>query len=128
LSRGGESIEKVLDLSLFRYFEDLEDPRDGPALRHLLLDVVAIAICAVICGADNWVDVESYGHAQCEWLKQFLELPYGIPSHDRTYAVTLSSGGHALSGGGGDWPFWATANCQRSLTEATGSCTLRRSI
>jgi predicted transposase YbfD/YdcC len=75
-------VEKVLDLSLFRYFEDLEDPRDGPNLRHLLLEVLIIAICAVICGADNWVDVESYGHAQYEWLKQFLELPYGIPSHD----------------------------------------------
>jgi len=75
-------MEKVLDLSLFRYFEELPDPRDGPALRHQLLDVVVIAICAVICGADNWVDVESYGCAQYAWLKEFLQLPHGIPSHD----------------------------------------------
>jgi predicted transposase YbfD/YdcC len=75
-------VEKVLDLSLFRYFEGLEDPRDGPALRHLLMDVVVIALCAVICGANTWVDVENFGLAQYGWLKLFLELPNGIPSHD----------------------------------------------
>ena len=41
-----------------------------------------ITICAVICGADNWVEIENYGHAQKEWLETFLELPKGIPSHD----------------------------------------------
>jgi hypothetical protein len=44
--------------------------------------ILVIAICAVICGADTWVDIESYGQEKYEWLKQFLPLPHGIPSHD----------------------------------------------
>ena len=49
---------------------------------HKLLDIVVMAICAVICGADGWVEVEAFGHAKHKWLKTFLELPNGIPSHD----------------------------------------------
>jgi hypothetical protein len=45
------------------YFVDLPDPRTGPALRHALLDVVTIAVCAVLCGADTWVDVELFGRS-----------------------------------------------------------------
>jgi predicted transposase YbfD/YdcC len=48
----------------------------------LLLDIIVIAICAVICGADTWTDVELFGKAKEEWVKGFLELPHGIPSHD----------------------------------------------
>lgn len=48
---------------------------------------VMITICGVICGADNWVDIENYGHAKQQWLKQFLELPHGIPSHDTLMRV-----------------------------------------
>jgi len=47
-----------------------------------LLDIIVIAVCAAICGADTWVDVEVFGKAKYDWLKQFLELPHGIPSHD----------------------------------------------
>jgi predicted transposase YbfD/YdcC len=64
------------------YFVDLPDPRTGPALRHDLLDVVTIAVCAVLCGADTWVDVELFGRSKEPWLRTFLALPNGIPSHD----------------------------------------------
>jgi predicted transposase YbfD/YdcC len=64
------------------YFVDLPDPRTGPALRHDLLDIVAVAICAVLCGADTWVDVELFGRSKESWLRTFLALPHGIPSHD----------------------------------------------
>jgi hypothetical protein len=47
-----------------------------------LLDILVIAICAVICGADTWVEIEAYGNAKEQWLRQFLALPHGIPSHD----------------------------------------------
>lgn len=63
-------------------FSDLEDPRIGRAKRHELIDVVVIAISAVICGADSWVDVEMYGKSKRDWLDRFLSLPNGIPSHD----------------------------------------------
>jgi len=46
------------------------------------LIIITIAICAVICGADTWVDIATYGKAKQEWFKQFLELPNGIPAHD----------------------------------------------
>jgi predicted transposase YbfD/YdcC len=67
---------------LVEHFALLPDPRVDRTKRHLLLDIVVIAVCAVICGADTWVDIEEYGRAKYEWLKRFLPLPNGIPSHD----------------------------------------------
>lgn len=68
--------------TLLAHFHDLDDPRVSPATRHQLLDIVAIAVCAVICGADTWVEVETFGRAKRDWLGTFLALPHGIPSHD----------------------------------------------
>jgi len=65
-----------------KHFADLEDPRVDRTKLHPLLDIITVAICAVICGADTWVEVEDYGKAKEEWLKGFLQLPNGIPSHD----------------------------------------------
>jgi len=64
------------------HFADLPDPRVDRCKRHALLDVVTIALCAVICGADSWVEVEQFGTAKLGWLRTFLALPNGIPSHD----------------------------------------------
>ena len=63
-------------------FQDLEDPRIERSKRHQLLDIIAIAICAVICGADSWVYVELFGKSKEEWIRTFLDLPNSIPSHD----------------------------------------------
>jgi len=71
------------------HFAELTDPRADRGKLHLLLDILVIAICAVICGADTWVEMEAYGKAKYDWLKQFLVLPYGIPSHD-TFARVLA--------------------------------------
>ena len=69
--------------SIASHFSQLPDPRrDESRIRHKLLDMVVIAICAVICGADSWVAVESFGHAKSKWLSRLLKLPNGIPSHD----------------------------------------------
>jgi predicted transposase YbfD/YdcC len=68
--------------SLLRYFESLEDPRTEYLIEHRLIDIIGITICAVICGANSWVEIEEYGVSKLEWLKEFLELPHGIPSHD----------------------------------------------
>jgi predicted transposase YbfD/YdcC len=64
------------------HFSELPDPRTGPAKRHPLLDIVTIAVCAVISGADSFVDMAAYGRAKERWLREFLTLPHGIPSHD----------------------------------------------
>jgi predicted transposase YbfD/YdcC len=68
--------------SIEHHFADLDDPRIDRSKLHKLLDIVVIAICAIICSADDWVAVEMFGNAKHEWLKKFLELPNGIPSHD----------------------------------------------
>jgi predicted transposase YbfD/YdcC len=68
--------------SLLSHFETLEDPRTSYLVEHTLLDIVALTICAVICGAETWEGIESYGHSKVDWLKTFLQLPNGIPSHD----------------------------------------------
>ncbi len=65
-----------------QHFSDLEDPRVDRTKRHKLIDIITITICAVICGADTWVDIELYGQSKYKWFKKFLELPNGIPSHD----------------------------------------------
>ena len=68
--------------SIMDHFQDLEDPRIERSKRHQLLDIVAIAVSAVICGADSWVYVEMFGKSKEEWFRTFLDLPNGIPSHD----------------------------------------------
>lgn len=75
-------MEKQITEAAEQYFSDLEDPRIERTKLHKLIDILVIAICAVIAGADNWEDVEDFGKARLEWFKTFLELPNGIPSHD----------------------------------------------
>ena len=73
------------------HFATLTDPRcpHAPNQRHELMDMLVIAVCAVICGAEGWEDIEEYGKAQADWFAELLELPHGIPSHD-TFQRVLS--------------------------------------
>lgn len=64
------------------HFGKVKDPRKERTKEHKLIDIISIAICAVICGAEGWVDIELYGNSKIHWLATFLELPNGIPSHD----------------------------------------------
>ena len=70
------------------HFASLTDPRCSNA-RHELSDLLVIAVCAVICGAEGWEDLEEYGKAQAAWLEQILTLPHGIPCDD-TFRRVLS--------------------------------------
>src|SRR5512135_1956846 len=65
-----------------KHFKKLQDPRTGNATEHVFLDILVITICAVICGADGWTEVQLWGQANEQWLRTFLALPEGIPSHD----------------------------------------------
>jgi predicted transposase YbfD/YdcC len=67
---------------LLRVFGDVQDPRMERTKRHRLVDILVITLCAVICGADEWTEIELFGRAKLDWLRTFLELPHGIPSHD----------------------------------------------
>jgi predicted transposase YbfD/YdcC len=64
------------------YFSDMKDPRIDRTKDHLLEDIIVIAILAVLCGADTWNDIEEFGKAKESWLRTFLKLSGGIPSHD----------------------------------------------
>lgn len=67
---------------IVEHFSKVTDPRINRTKEHKLIDIIAIAICAVICGAEDWVDIENFGNGKQVWLQTFLELPNGIPSHD----------------------------------------------
>jgi predicted transposase YbfD/YdcC len=75
--------------TLSDFFSDLTEPR-GSNKRHKLIDIIAIALCAVISVADTWEEIEEFGHAKAEWFETFLELPHGIPAHD-TFARIFAS-------------------------------------
>ncbi len=70
------------DLSIVRHFRRLKDPRRAHGRLHLLQDLLVIALCAVIAGAQDWQEIETFGRKRRDWLKRFLKLPHGIPSHD----------------------------------------------
>jgi len=67
---------------LLRAFEELDDPRIDRTKEHSLPDILGIAICGVICGADGWMQIEMFGQSKEKWFRSFLDLPSGIPSHD----------------------------------------------
>lgn len=65
---------------LMSHFISIQDPR--LTARHQFSDMLVIAVCATLCGAENWTEIEDFGLAREEWFSTFLELPHGIPSHD----------------------------------------------
>src|SRR5215210_1058130 len=75
-------MEHSPQTSIDVYFGRLSDPRVERTRAHRLSDLLTIALCAIVCGANDWVAVETFGHAKENWLRTFLPLPGGIPSHD----------------------------------------------
>lgn len=81
-----KSVARVEDelnaKSVLEYLATIPDPRKERTRLHSLTDILVLSLCAVICGADGFVAIEEFGILKEEWLKTFLELPNGIPSHD----------------------------------------------
>ncbi len=77
------------DTALVTFFLGVEDPRLQRGKRHRLLDIMVIAVCAVVCGCQGWAQIEEWAEGHEEWLKTFLDLPHGIPSAD-TFARVFS--------------------------------------
>ncbi len=75
-------MSEAISASIAEHFAPLEDPRLERTKLHSLHDILTLSICATICGADGFVAIEEFGHAKHEWLRRFLDLPNGIPSHD----------------------------------------------
>jgi predicted transposase YbfD/YdcC len=76
--------------SLMDCFEEIEDPRIERGKHHTLVDILVLAVLAVMAGADGWEDIEEFGDSKIDWLKKYLELPNGIPSHDTISRVFRS--------------------------------------
>ena len=74
---------------LIDHFGNMDDPRIERNKLHKLIDIVTIAICAVICNADTWEDIEEFARSKERWFRQFLELPNGVPSHDTIRRVFI---------------------------------------
>ena len=75
-------MEQLKAKTLFERVGEIKDPRIERTKLHSLKDILVIAVCATICGADNWEDIAEFGESKREWFASFLELENGIPSHD----------------------------------------------
>lgn len=75
-------MESPAPRTLLEHFSTLTDPRIERRKLHKLIDILAIAICATICGAETWEELELFGQSKFDWFRSFLELENGIPSHD----------------------------------------------
>src|SRR3954453_4796560 len=81
--RGWPRVSQAPSVSILTFFQDLPDPRrDGRNKKHRLIDILVIALCGVIAGCESAVEIEAYGGQKQDWLKTFLTLEHGIPSHD----------------------------------------------
>ena len=69
-------------MAFFATFANPTDPRLERTRHHELFDIVVVAVCATIAGSDSWADIERFGDERLEWLRTFLRLENGIPSHD----------------------------------------------
>jgi predicted transposase YbfD/YdcC len=112
--------------SIARHFGIMTDPRLDRTKLHSLHDILVIAICAVICGADAWTEVASFGNAKKDWFSSFLDLRNGIPSHDTFGRVFAALDPQQFSECFANW----LADVARNLTGqvvAIDGKTLRRS-
>jgi len=112
--------------TIMTHFEALDDPRVERAKRHDLLDIVTIALCAVMGGADGWVEVEEFGRAKQAWLATFLALPHGIPSHDTFGRVCAALDGAQCAACFREWVAAIAARTAGQVSAVDGK-TLRRS-
>ena len=111
---------------LTQHFANLTDPRVDRTKEHLLLDIVVIAICAILAGADGWVAVEAFGQAKEKWLRTFLPLPNGIPSHDTFGRVFAALDPFEFQQGFANWIQAVSAKLNGEIVAVDGK-TLRRS-
>src|SRR5436190_2915214 len=102
-----------MPLPLTTVFADVPDPRTETANKlHKLVDILVIATCAVIAGAEGWEDIAEYGRSKEEFFRRFLELPHGVPSHDTFERVFAKLDPDAFCDRFGQW--------MAGLCESTG--------
>jgi predicted transposase YbfD/YdcC len=116
-----------LTASILGYFARVPDPRVERTRLHSLTDILALSLCAVICGADSFCAIEEFGHARKEWLQTFLRLRHGIPTHDTLGRVFAALDAEALGEAFRRWVV-AVARLTKGEVVAIDGKTLRRSF
>lgn len=101
-------------LAIKHYFRKVRDPRRPGRKRHLLLDIIVVTLCGTIAGCNDWQQIETFARARHDWLKKFLRLPQGIPSHDTLERVFDRLDPQAFQAGFRAW--------MQALHEALGLC------
>src|SRR5215211_8594392 len=119
--------ERIMSIeSLVRHLGGVEDPRCQGKIEHRLIDILVIAVCAVIACAESWDDVALYGRSKQAWLRTFLDLPNGIPSHDTFRRVFMLIDPDAFEGCFTRWAQSLTRKVEREVVAIDGK-TVRRS-
>ena len=112
---------------LVGHFGAVVDPRRRRKIEHPLTDILVIAVCAVIACAESWNDIALYGRSKLTWLRTFLELPNGIPSHDTFRRVFMLIDPEAFEACFTAWAASLAAGFEREVVAIDGK-TLRRSF
>ena len=113
--------------SIWEHFSVIPDPRVDRTKLHKLEDILVTVICAVICGAETWVDIADFAKAKEAWLRTFLELPHGIPSHDTFGRVFAALEVKAFERAFQSWILDVAGTSQGKLIAIDGK-TIRRSL
>ena len=111
-----------IQTNLSSYFADLRDPRVSRTKKHLLKDILVIAILAVIAGAEGWEDIENYGQSKQQWLQEFLDLPNGIPSDDTFRRVFERIEPEALENSLAKWVQQLIPSLEQEIVPIDGKC------
>src|SRR5215212_1419518 len=120
--------ERVMSIeSLVRHLSVGADPRCQGKIEHRLIDILVIAVCAVIACAESWDDIALYGRSKLAWLRTFLDLPNGIPSHDPFRRVFTLIDPDAFERGFAAWVGSLVDGFEREVIAIDGK-TLRRSF
>jgi len=122
-----QAAEEEFRTSIMDYFARVPDPRVERTRHHPLVSVLVLSLCAVICGADDFVAIEKFGRAKRAWLKTFLQLPHGIPSHDTIGRILGALNSAALREAFRGWVL-AVNRLTRGEVVAIDGKTLRRSF
>ena len=111
-----------IQANLSHYFSEIKDPRVARTKKHLLKDILVIAILAVIAGAEGWEDIENYGYAKQRWRSDFLELPHGIPSDDTWGRVFERIDPQALAESLTKWVQQLIPSLEQEIVPIDGKC------
>src|SRR5215212_8877612 len=121
-------VERIMSIeSLVRHLSAVGDPRCQGKIEHRLIDILVIAVCAVIACAESWDDIALYGRSKLGWLRTFLDMANGIPSHDTFRRVFMLIDPDAFERGFAAWVGSLVDGFEREVIAIDGK-TLRRSF